>query len=279
MLKRILVALDPDSDTPIATEYAAHIARRYEAVVTGLAVVDMGSIEASSRGGGIGSMYYAEKLREKLTAEARTTAQTLIENFERAVRGKDVAHVETVQEGVPFERIIEDMNYHDLLVIGKDPHFFYSHPKQETHTLARVVKNTVGPTLVVGTEYRPVERVLLAFDGSPASARTMREFAHLQPWGTDVQVQIIHIHKDGKAESELILQMAQAFLKAYGFPVQIQSLKGKEMAKEILEYSSQYNPDVILIGAHSRSKIKEIAFGSVTNTLLEHFPAPLFIDA
>jgi len=151
MLKRILVALDPDSDTPIATEYAANIARRYDAEVTGLAVVDLGSIEASSRGGGIGSMYYAEKLRERLTSEARATAQSLIEEFDRAMKGLGVAHVETVQDGVPFQRIIEDMNYYDLLIIGKTPHFFYSHPKQETHTLARVVKNTVGATLVVGT--------------------------------------------------------------------------------------------------------------------------------
>ncbi|WP_457652030.1 universal stress protein [Rhodocaloribacter sp.] len=279
MLKRILVALDPDSDTPMATEYAARIARRYDAEVTGLAVVDMGSIEASSRGGGIGSMYYAEKLREKLTAEARAIARKLIDEFEKAVKDKGVAHVETVEEGVPFRRIIEDMNYYDLLVIGKDPHFFYSHPKHETHTLERVVKNTVGATLVVGVECRPVERVLFAYDGSHAAARTMREFAHLQPCGTDVRIQIIHVHKDGDAESELLLRMAQNYLKAYGFSVQVQSLKGEDVAQQILDYSAQYNPDLLLIGAHSRSKIKEIAFGSVTNTLLEHFPAPLFIDA
>ena len=57
MIKKILVALDPDMDTPVATRYAADIAQRHDAEVTGLAVVDMGSIEASSRGGGIGSMY------------------------------------------------------------------------------------------------------------------------------------------------------------------------------------------------------------------------------
>ena len=41
MIKKILVALDADSDTPVATRYAADIARRYAAEVTGLAVVDM----------------------------------------------------------------------------------------------------------------------------------------------------------------------------------------------------------------------------------------------
>ncbi len=279
MLKRILVALDPDSDTPIATEYAANIARRYDAEVTGLAVVDLGSIEASSRGGGIGSMYYAEKLREKLTSEARATAQALIRDFEKAVKDKGVAHVEAVEEGVPFRRIIEDMNYYDLLVIGKDPHFFYSHPKHETHTLARVVKNTVGATLVVGTECRPVKRVLISFDGSHASARTIREFVHLQPCGNDLEVQMIHVYKDGKADSELMLRMMQSYLKAYGFSAQILSMKGDKPEEQIAAYARQYHADLILAGAHSQSKIKEIAFGSVTNALLEDFPAPLFLDS
>ena len=63
MIKRILVALDTDSDTPSATRYATEIASRYDAELTGLAVVDTGSIDAGSRGGGVGSMYYAEKLR------------------------------------------------------------------------------------------------------------------------------------------------------------------------------------------------------------------------
>ncbi len=47
MIRRILVALDLDSDTTVATRYALEIARRFGARVTGVAVVDMGSIEAS----------------------------------------------------------------------------------------------------------------------------------------------------------------------------------------------------------------------------------------
>ena len=83
MIKRILVALDPDSDSLVATQYAIRIARETGASITGLAVVDTHMIESSSRGGGIGSMYYAEKLRENLTQETRDHARKLIADFER----------------------------------------------------------------------------------------------------------------------------------------------------------------------------------------------------
>ena len=78
MIKRILVALDPDSDSRIATRYAVQIAQQTDARITGLAVVDTKTIEVSARGGGIGSMYYAEKLRENLTQETRDQARRLI---------------------------------------------------------------------------------------------------------------------------------------------------------------------------------------------------------
>jgi len=102
MIRRILVALDLDSDTTIATRYAVVVARRFDARLTGVAVVDMGSIEDSAKGGGIGSMYYAEQLREKLTTEAREKALMLTESFSKMVEEAGVEHVEIVEEGVPF---------------------------------------------------------------------------------------------------------------------------------------------------------------------------------
>ena len=149
MIRRILVALDPDTDSKVATQYAIRIASETGARITGLAVVDTKTIESSSRGGGIGSMYYAEKLRENLTQETRAYAQKLITEFERHVEGSGVDHIETVEEGVPFQRIVEDMKVHDLLVMGCDPHFFYGHPKQRTNTIAGVFHNTIGPSLIV----------------------------------------------------------------------------------------------------------------------------------
>ena len=47
MIKRILVALDPDEDTPLATRYAIELAKRTEASITGLAPVDTTRIPLS----------------------------------------------------------------------------------------------------------------------------------------------------------------------------------------------------------------------------------------
>ena len=279
MIKKILVALDADTDTPVATRYAADIARRHNAEVTGLAVVDMGSIEASSRGGGIGSMYLMEKLQENLTAEARSVARQLTGEFNAAMKDSGVGFDAQVEEGVPFERIVEDMKYHDLLVVGKDPHFFYSHPEEKTKTLVRVVKNSIGPTLVVPETYRPVERVLVAYDASNASARAMRRFVHLLPFGTDLTVEILNVHPKGEREgSQLALQMAKSYMNAHGYNAHTSSLQGTDPAKQIVEFAKQFEADVLVAGAHSVSQLTKLTFGSTTASLLEECPVPLFVD-
>lgn len=277
MIKRVLVALDPDSDTPVAIRYAAEIAGRYDAEVTGLAVVDLGEIESGIRGGQAGSMYYAEKLRASWTEETRAKAQDLVRDFTQALEGSGIAHSNVVAEGVPFEWIVEDLKYHDLLVIGKDPHFFYSNPTQETEILARVIDVSAAPALVVGTEHRPVRRVLVAYDGSAAAARTLKAFVHLQPFGAEVAVELVTVVEDDPEASRLTLGLAQGYLQAHGFDVQTTTLSGGKTSRLISDHAVASDADVIVVGAKPVSALRRLAFGSTTADLLRHSPRPLFM--
>lgn len=277
MIKRILVALDTDSDTPIATRYASEIAVRYDAEIVGLAVVDTGQIEAASRGGGVGSMYYAEKLKENLTEETREKAAELLSEFDAALEGTGIPHVETVEEGVPYRRIIEDMKYHDLLVVGRTPHFFYGHPDEKTKTLAKLVNETTAPTLAVGEIHRPVKRVLISYDGSEAASRTVKYFTHLKPFGSDLMIDALHVHQGDERESRLVLGLLASYLEKHGFVVGQTSIREDGVAEQISEYARETNVDIVVAGAHSVSLLRKLAFGSTTQKLLNECPTPLFL--
>lgn len=278
MIKRILVALDPDLDTSLATSCAIEIARRYNAEVNGITVIDQESIESSSRGGGIGSFYYAQKLRDRLTEESRKAAQSFMQDFSNAMEGSGVKYGVHAEEGVPFERIVEDMKYHDLLIMGSDPHFFYAHPDKNTNTVARVVKNTIAPTLVVGKSFNPVKRVLCTYDGSNASARAIQEFLHLSPFGTDVQVEILSIYHGDSEEAELRLSLIKDYVSSYGYEAQTTLIDSTSPGTEIIEHVNSSGADLVVAGAHSVSAIKRVAFGSTTAAILKDCPVPLFLD-
>jgi nucleotide-binding universal stress UspA family protein len=219
-------------------------------------------------------------MRKGLTQETRQRAQELLHEFGERVKDKGVEYVEHMKEGVPYEQIVEEMKYHDLFIIGKDPHFFYGHPKQRTQTLAKVVKAIIGPALVVGEEYRSVDRVLVAYDGSPAAARTMRRFVHHRPFGTDMKIDILNIFGSGGATaSELLLRQALDYMQPHGFEAQPVSRGGDNPGEEIVAYAREIDADLIVAGAHSVSKVTKMFFGSTTSSLLDDVPVALYVDS
>jgi len=282
MIKRVLVALDPDSDTPAATQCAVDLAQRHHGKLTGLAVVDTKHISSEVGTGGIGTIYYADQLREHLGKESRKKAQELIDQFKDTVEETGVPHSEGVEEGVPFERIMEDMKYHDILVIGRDSHFFYYRPEEKTNTLARVVKKGVAPVIVTHKEHRPINNVLLAYDGSDASARAMQAFVQLNPFGQEVSIKIIHV-RDGETNknvgmSKLILRLAAQYIQAHGYEqLETESLSSGSETNKIMNYAEDMKADLIIAGAHSVNAIKRLTFGSTTSDLLDNSPAAMLL--
>lgn len=277
MIKRILLALDPDAETPVCTRYAVEIARRHGAEITGLALVDTEHIGEETRGGGIGSMYYAEKLKTQLTEDTRTRAKELLVTFHEQMEGEGIRYAEHVQEGVPIEAIMDEMRYHDLLIVGRESHFFYARPEQDTKELARVVQQGPASTLVVSETYCPVRRAVLAYDGSIAAARVMQEFACLIPFGEEVEIEIIQVCRDAQDEhASRRLTLAQSYLQAHGFRATTALVSG-DADRQIIAHAEALDADLIIAGAYSAKGLKKLMFGSTTSALVQNTDLPLFL--
>lgn len=283
MIKRILVALDPDGDTPVATRYAIRLAKKFDAELTGLAVVDVGNLNTMIGVGGYGTEYAAREVWVEMTEETQKVAQNLLNTFKRSVEKEGIRHRDLKQQGASAELIIEEMKYHDLLVLGRDSKFFYSEPDKDTRTLAKVVKGGVSPTLVVTDEYREIENIMIAFDGSSAAARSLKAFVHLLPYGKDIEIDLVNV-ADGESseameKSASILKMAENYLKAHNFNYIIKTVLEKgEPGLRILDRQLMKNPDLLLLGAHSVSAVKRTAFGSTTHYLITSTMGPLFLS-
>ena len=282
MTQRILVVLDPDSDTPVATNVAIDIARRYSADVTGLAFVDKDSIGADTAGGGVGSYYYAEKLRESLTDETRQRAGDLLRRFTERVEAAGVGHTgDRVGEDSLVKSLLDEMRTHDLLVAGRESHFYYAEPEHRTHTLAKVLEEAAAAMLIVGGERREVRRVAVAYDGSAASARTLQKFAHLSPFGTDLDVEVVHVRGGSEADrlaSDHLRGEAAAYLGAHGYGrVTTTGIESDDPADRIVELAQGDRADLVVSGAYAKSGFRKLVFGSSATRLLDEARVPLFL--
>ncbi|HKI46295.1 MAG TPA: universal stress protein [Balneolales bacterium] len=282
MIKRILVALDPSPDTIIATEYAIDIAQKNDAAVTGLAVIDAGKIAAEAVGSGIGVMYYSDLLKKHLDKETRDISKRLIGEFDERIAATGIEHMFSMKEGVPFDRIIEDMKVHDLICIGRRPNFFYSNPEPESKTLTKIVRNATIPVFIAGNEYRPIRRVMIAYDGSPAVIRAIHSLTHLQPFGIPEYCVLVHVRQSEdekvKKDSDLLLSLAAGYLEDHGMSnVDVSNLSKGDIADKLILTADQLEIDLLVAGTHSGSMWRRLAFGSTLEKLLEEDIRPFWV--
>lgn len=282
MIRRILVALDPDDDTPVATRYAIELAKRLDSSLTGLAVVDTSNIYPTSMVGDMEDTYYARNMWDELDEETKKMAGSLLDRFRSSVKQEGVRYTALRNEGASSDRIIEGMKYHDLLIVGRDSHFFYNEPKKETKTLAKVVKDGVSPTLVITDRYHEINKVLIAYDGSAPAARSVKSFAHLKPFGRDLEIELIYVI--GKETDELTdmaestLELARYYLREHLFTdITCTVLTDSRPGNQIIERQMVTGADLVVMGAHSVSALRRITFGSSTDHLIRHTDKPLFL--
>ncbi|PWN06548.1 universal stress protein [Rhodohalobacter mucosus] len=283
MIKRILVALDPDEDTPVATRFSIRLAKRFDASLTGLAVVDISNIHSAIGIGGYGTEIYGRQIWTEMADETRRIAENLLNSFKQRVEKEGVRHRDVKEQGASYDLIVEEMKYHDLLVVGRDSHFFYNQPDRDTDTLANVVKKGVSPTLVVMNEYRSVENVIITFDGSAPAARSLKAFVHLLPYGKDIEIDLVYV-ADGESSEDMdkamtILKQAEDYLKEHNFRyISKEVLEKGEPGERIMEHQKKRSPDLTVLGAHSVSAVKRAAFGSTTHHLITNSEVPLFLS-
>lgn len=280
MIKRILVALDPAEDTPVATRYAISLSRISDASLTGLAVVDTSNIYTDVGGGDMNTAHYARQLWEEMSEETREVAKKLLDKFKTSVEEAGVRYTAIRKEGASFERIIEGMKFHDLLIVGRDSHFFYNEPERETKTLAKIVKDGVAPTLVVTGKYHEIRKVLVAFDGSAPAARSLKSFVQLMPNGANLEIELINIVSDEQLElSNVLLDQAALYLAEHQFTnITKNVLTGGKPGERILQRQNESSPDLIVLGAHAVSAIRRMTFGSTTHDLITRTDTPLFLS-
>lgn len=283
MIKRILVALDPGEDTHVATRYAIWLAKKFDASLTGLAVVDTSNIYFNVGGGEIDALHYARGLWEELSEETRDVAWKLLNDFRERVEAEGIRHTAIQREGASYERIIEGTKYHDLLVLGRDSHFFYNEPKMETKTLAKVVKDGVAPTLVVTEDYREPRKVLIAFDGSSPAARSLKSFVQLMAHDREIEIELLKViperDEEEKIKGEAILSLAEIYLNEHGFKRIVQKIvQGGKPSDRILERQAESDIDLTVLGAHSVSALRRVTFGSNTHDLITKTKVPLFLN-
>src|SRR6476659_4086023 len=119
MIKEVLVCLEGSPSSEAATRVAIEIAATLGAGLAGLAIVDEPDIRAGAATS-IGAGSFRHDRDEALMADARAHAADWLALFERRCREAGVAARTLEIVGRPAASILDEMQRHDVAIIGRD---------------------------------------------------------------------------------------------------------------------------------------------------------------
>lgn len=179
-----------------------------------------------------------------------------------------------LRQGALVDTLLDLQTDARLIVIGKrGEHADFARGHLGSN-LERVVRAVSRPVLVASRAFRPVNRFLIAFDGS-ATTRRCIELVCASPLLKGLECELIQVGDETPAHREQ-LDWADARLRQAGFGPNTQLLPGPA-ERVIIETAQARQIDLLVMGAYGHSRIRHLILGSTTTQVLRSCQIPLLL--
>lgn len=276
MLRSILVGLDGSAQSASAVGLGIDWARKSNALLVGLAIVDEPTIAAAAPVM-LGAAPYADPIvyRERM-ADATRQAEQFLERFSLRCSEEGVPFKVLEDVGLPCERIMLEAQRYDVILLGQTTRFHFETHERHDDTLAKVLKNTPRPVVIVPELRTGGQSVVVAYDGSLQAARALLAFREL---GLErgQTIHIVSINPE-KVEAARRAERAVDYLHFHNIRAEAHHIGSKrDPAEVLLEHLPKLDAGLLVMGAYGQPTVKEFFLGSATRTLLKKCSVPLFL--
>ncbi len=273
MMKRILVGLGNLEYARSATAKAIELAKAHDAELTGVTLLDIARLDDLGPIP-IGAGEAARELRESRLETAKEIIQTEQKEFAAACEQAGVSYRLQSESGDPLTALVSLTRYHDLVICGLQSLFEHGVVDEPVDELAKLVQEGIRPLLAVAEKDRPIQKVLVSYSGSMESAKTIKQFVHLQLW-PKAKMKIVTFHDDREIGAERLSEVAQ-YCRAHSYQPETECV-AKPPIEALLPYANDWGADLIVLGNSSKSLLLRRILGETALHVMRNSALPLFL--
>lgn len=269
-MQKILACIDESKLPKALCDYGVFLAKKLNLPLVLLNVIEHSHISKKvDFSGNIGFGAREDLLEELSNQEAGENkeiikkSRLLLKELETYVHEQGVANSYVIQKHGSLEEILDELSSEaKIAIIGLGA-------KSED-----LVRGLNIPILLVNSEFKPIESILMAYDGSEFANKAIK-IAIQNPIFPKTKRYIVNVNKD-KAASLKLLEEAKNLFHGSECEVETQTLSG-DATQALLEYQQQNGIDAIAMGAYSHNKLRSMFFGSFTTKMFLHSKKPLIL--
>lgn len=285
-MKNILICTDGSTIANNIYRYGAWFANRLNAQINVLSVTDIRSQKVASTGnlsGAIG-LGASEDLLEKLVELEHQKAllnneksKLILKTAREVLQGENATNIKLIHKtGFLVDILHEFEKENDLIVLGKRGENAEFASKHLGGNVERIIRSSQKPCFVIPLQFKPIEKLLLAYDGS-SSCQKLIEFMASSPVFQGLELHLITVakDKDDQKATNRLTEGKELTTQAGFNPICI--LKEGHPEEAIASYISENDISMLLMGAYGHSRIRYLVIGSTTIQILRATEIPVFV--
>lgn len=275
----VLVHLDYTKSSPERVKAAISLAKRTGARVKGVSV----ALQSNT------SSYLGIPLSSGLSDEEKKqieqAAQDAIKEFEEQAKAGGVEYVSQILRcgaGQAPAQLAFQARHVDISIMGQPD------PDKESAAFIEslyegVLFNSGRPVYLVpyfGRINTDSRNAIIAWDGGKKAARAVRDAIPLLKGRGKATILIINPESRPGAHSSKPGHELAEFLKRHEVDVTVDCFTNHELSPDtlILNYLTDKGADLLVMGAYGHSRLREKAFGGVTNSIVNQMTTPVLMS-
>lgn len=282
-MMKIMAMIDGSTYAQSVCDHIAWIGSRSDVTVLVVHAIGRGDLSTQpvNLSGNIGLGARTALLEElaELDAQKARAAQSrgrlLLEAAQARLQTADIGSVNTMLRNGDLADTIEELEKDaDLIVIGKRGEGADFAKQHLGSNLERVVRTSEKMILIVSHCFKPIGKVLIAYDGGAMAMRAI-EYVSRNSMFTDMAFKVVTAGNDSHQTRERLAQAA-AILIAAGHTVETEIIAGQP-DKVMCDAAAHGEFDLLVMGAYSHSRLRSLFLGSTTTEMIRSCKIPVLI--
>lgn len=272
-IKDILVFLDDSSGYNDRIRTAFEMSKAHGAYLTGASLASLKPIHAKP------------KNEDSLIYMAGKQAAKIATQFSSDIKSADIDGEAIVISGDASDNALKMAQYarnSDLVILGQPD------PSRDNFTILKrfaqdVILHSGRPILFtpyIGVRNIEFDKILLAWDGTPAASRSIHDSIPLLERAREVTIIIVESKKQKEFKNNLLEDRLIKHLKHHGIDANLLRVNpGKNnVSTTILNKITEADIDLLVIGGYGTPTLKQKILGSVSSSFLSAMIVPVLMS-
>jgi nucleotide-binding universal stress UspA family protein len=262
-------------------DHTSWAAQRLQADITVLHMVEPKVYPVMADAGALGFDAQSELTAQLVSVaqsereHVQTRGRAILKEAQRHFQAAGVPEINTeIEAGALVDEIERRHSGANLVVLGKRGEHADFAKLHLGSNLERVIRTCDRPVLVASRSFKPIQRIMIAFDGGPSAIKAVH-YAANEPLLKGLACHLIAV-TGGRSTLSTELQVAREQLTAAGYNVSAEERTGEAEAV-ITDAVTALGIDLLVMGAYGHSRIRQLFVGSTTTQMIRTVTIPVLL--